>query len=237
MERGVERLPLALGRIPSASGGPGSRRPRRIKGPPDRRLRPRARGHSPTGMAGHLAGRPPKTCNKGLHVSVCRCATFGCRSRCRRGGPWRIRDRAGGRDRRSGGRGLAHHHRARPDQRSGSPTGWSWLPSREGTAPCTSVTRARAARSSSRWWSRRPASRFGGTTRPARSPSRGNSLLVEFTLAAEGSERTRLRVVESGLDLLAWPDAEKERYAEEHNGGWATFLGRLAGLLADRTGG
>jgi hypothetical protein len=59
-------------------------------------------------------------------------------------------------------------------------------------------------------------------------------LLVEFTLVAEGSERTRLRVVESGLDLLAWPDAEKERYAEEHNGGWATFLGRLAGLLADR---
>jgi uncharacterized protein YndB with AHSA1/START domain len=65
-------------------------------------------------------------------------------------------------------------------------------------------------------------------------PVVGNSLLVEFTLVAEGSERTRLRVVESGLDLLAWPDAEKERYAEEHNGGWATFLGRLAGLLADR---
>ncbi len=68
-------------------------------------------------------------------------------------------------------------------------------------------------------------------------PVAGNSLLVEFTLAAEGSERTRLRVVESGLDLLAWPAAEKERYAGEHNGGWATFLGRLAGLLADRTGG
>jgi hypothetical protein len=68
-------------------------------------------------------------------------------------------------------------------------------------------------------------------------PVAGNSLLVEFTLAAEGSERTRLQVVESGLDLLAWPDAEKERYAGEHNGGWITFLGRLAGLLADRTGG
>ena len=68
-------------------------------------------------------------------------------------------------------------------------------------------------------------------------PVAGNSLLVEFTLAAEGRERTRLRVVESGLDRLAWPDAEKERYAGEHNGGWATFLGRLAGLLADRTGG
>jgi uncharacterized protein YndB with AHSA1/START domain len=65
-------------------------------------------------------------------------------------------------------------------------------------------------------------------------PVADNSLLVEFTLVAEGSERTRLRVVESGLDLLAWPDADKVRYAEEHNGGWATFLGRLAGLLADR---
>jgi uncharacterized protein YndB with AHSA1/START domain len=65
-------------------------------------------------------------------------------------------------------------------------------------------------------------------------PVGGNSLLVEFTLVAEASERTRLRVAESGLDLLAWPDAEKERYAEEHNGGWATFLERLVALLADR---
>jgi uncharacterized protein YndB with AHSA1/START domain len=65
-------------------------------------------------------------------------------------------------------------------------------------------------------------------------PTAGNSVLVEFTLVPEGSERTRLRVVESGLDLLPWPDVEKERYAEEHNGGWATFLGRLAGLVSDR---
>ena len=65
-------------------------------------------------------------------------------------------------------------------------------------------------------------------------PVAGNSVLVEFTLVSEGSERTRLRVVESGLDQLAWTDAEKERYAAEHNGGWPTFLGRLASLLADR---
>jgi len=31
--------------------------------------------------------------------------------------------------------------------------------------------------------------------------------LVEFTLTPEGDERTRLRVVESGHELLAWPDA------------------------------
>ncbi len=48
----------------------------------------------------------------------------------------------------------------------------------------------------------------------------------------EGSERTRLRVSESGHELLAWPDAEKQRYADEHRGGWAEFLDRLARILA-----
>ena len=44
-------------------------------------------------------------------------------------------------------------------------------------------------------------------------PVVGNSILVEFTLTPEGNERTLLRVVESGHELLAWPDEEKERYA------------------------
>jgi uncharacterized protein YndB with AHSA1/START domain len=61
-----------------------------------------------------------------------------------------------------------------------------------------------------------------------------NSVLVEFTLTPRGAERTHLRVVESGLELLVWPDPEKERYATEHDGGWAHYLGRLARLLADR---
>ena len=56
-------------------------------------------------------------------------------------------------------------------------------------------------------------------------PVAGNSMLVEFTLVPDGRERTRLQVVESGLELLAWPDAEKDRYAEEHGGG----LGHLPG--------
>ena len=63
-------------------------------------------------------------------------------------------------------------------------------------------------------------------------PVPGNSVLVEFTLTASGPERTLLRVVESGHELLAWTGGEKERYAAEHNGGWADFLGRLAGLYA-----
>ena len=65
-------------------------------------------------------------------------------------------------------------------------------------------------------------------------PVAGNSMLVEFTLTPEGSERTRLRVVESGHELLAWPGAEKERYADEHRDGWAGHLDRLATLLAKR---
>ena len=59
-------------------------------------------------------------------------------------------------------------------------------------------------------------------------------MLVEFTLTPEGDERTRLRVVESGHELRAWPDAEKQRYADEHREAWAEYLDRLAGLLAER---
>jgi uncharacterized protein YndB with AHSA1/START domain len=62
-------------------------------------------------------------------------------------------------------------------------------------------------------------------------PAAGNSMLVEFTLTSEGDERTRLRVVESGHESLDWPDEEKQRYADEHQGGWGTILDRLAGLL------
>jgi uncharacterized protein YndB with AHSA1/START domain len=62
----------------------------------------------------------------------------------------------------------------------------------------------------------------------------GNSMLVEFTLSPEGDERTRLRVVESGHELREWPDAEKQRYADEHQEGWAEFLDRLATVLGKR---
>jgi uncharacterized protein YndB with AHSA1/START domain len=68
-------------------------------------------------------------------------------------------------------------------------------------------------------------------------PVAGNSMVVEFTLHPEGAERTTLRVVESGHELRAWPDTEKDRYAQEHSGGWTTYLHRLAELLAQpRTG-
>jgi uncharacterized protein YndB with AHSA1/START domain len=63
-------------------------------------------------------------------------------------------------------------------------------------------------------------------------PVAGNSMLVEFTLTPEGDERTRLRVAESGHELRAWPDAEKQRYAGEHRDGWVDYLDRLARTLA-----
>ena len=62
-------------------------------------------------------------------------------------------------------------------------------------------------------------------------PVAGNSMLVEFTLTPEGDERTRLRVTESGHEVRDWPDAERQRYADEHREGWGTFLDRLAGVL------
>ncbi|MCU1488839.1 MAG: activator of ATPase 1 family protein [Acidimicrobiaceae bacterium] len=63
-------------------------------------------------------------------------------------------------------------------------------------------------------------------------PVAGNSLLVEFTLTAEGDERTRLRVAESGHELRDWSDDEKQRYADEHQRGWAKFLDRLVSAIA-----
>jgi uncharacterized protein YndB with AHSA1/START domain len=75
---------------------------------------------------------------------------------------------------------------------------------------------------------------FGWDCPRGQEPAAGNSMLVEFTLTPEGDERARLRVVESGHELLAWPGAEKQRYAGEHRGGWPTYLDRLATLLAKR---
>src|ERR1022692_4131791 len=84
-----------------------------------------------------------------------------------------------------------------------------------------------------------PPARFSFRWNPPRGeePGPGNSMLVEFSLTPEGDERTRLRVVESGHELLPWPDDEKKRYADEHRGGWGEYLDRLAALLAKRQSG
>jgi len=64
-------------------------------------------------------------------------------------------------------------------------------------------------------------------------PVVGNSVLVEFTLTPMGDERTRVRVSERGHELRDWPDAEKQRYADEHREGWGDFLDRLAGVATE----
>lgn len=53
-----------------------------------------------------------------------------------------------------------------------------------------------------------------------------NSMLVEFTLQAE-ADGTRLRLVESGFDTIDWSDPQKQKYADDHSGGWQTILRRL----------
>lgn len=63
-------------------------------------------------------------------------------------------------------------------------------------------------------------------------PEPANSVLVEFTLNAQGPERTHLRVVEIGLETVTWPDDEKQSYVEDHNGGWEQCFDRLAVLFA-----
>jgi uncharacterized protein YndB with AHSA1/START domain len=62
-------------------------------------------------------------------------------------------------------------------------------------------------------------------------PGTDNWTLVEFSLSEEGSESTRLTVVESGWPELAVPDDEKQRHADEHRRGWELELGDLVEYL------
>ena len=67
------------------------------------------------------------------------------------------------------------------------------------------------------------------------SPATGTSTLVEFVLAAEGSG-TRLRVVESGFQGLAWPEEDKARYAGENADGWVLEFNQLREYAAGLDG-
>jgi uncharacterized protein YndB with AHSA1/START domain len=62
-------------------------------------------------------------------------------------------------------------------------------------------------------------------------PAAGNSMLVEFSLTRESDELTRLRVTESGHELRDWPEAEKQRYCDDHQDGWGGFLDRLTSVV------
>ncbi len=62
-------------------------------------------------------------------------------------------------------------------------------------------------------------------------PVHGNSTLVEFRLVAEADACTKLTVSETGLDAMAMPADEKQRFADSHRDGWEGCLDRLAALL------
>jgi uncharacterized protein YndB with AHSA1/START domain len=57
-------------------------------------------------------------------------------------------------------------------------------------------------------------------------PTEDNSLLVEFTLTAEGNG-TRLRVTESGFDAMARAGRDMTGYYEAHEKGWDVHLANL----------
>jgi uncharacterized protein YndB with AHSA1/START domain len=65
-------------------------------------------------------------------------------------------------------------------------------------------------------------------------PDSTNAPLVEFTLAEEESEVTRLTLVESGIRAVDWDESEKERYYAEHKAGWEFMTGRLEEYAVSR---
>lgn len=58
-----------------------------------------------------------------------------------------------------------------------------------------------------------------------------NSMLVTFTLTEDSDRRTRLRVVETGLDRPELSDDDKQTYVEEHTHGWQVCGDRLRDLF------
>jgi len=67
---------------------------------------------------------------------------------------------------------------------------------------------------------------------PGERATETNSTLVTFTLVADGDERTRLRVVESGLDQMDMTEDDKRKFFEDHRHGWQVQGDRLRDLFA-----
>jgi uncharacterized protein YndB with AHSA1/START domain len=66
-------------------------------------------------------------------------------------------------------------------------------------------------------------------------PDQRNSALVEFTLIEEAAG-TRLKVLESGIDLVTADEESKARYLKEHEHGWGKHLGEMADYVASKAG-
>ena len=74
---------------------------------------------------------------------------------------------------------------------------------------------------------------FRWVRRPGLVLGSDNTLLVEFILEPE-SGGTRLRVIESGFDVIDWSDDEKAKYAEDHAHGWERCLSQLRDLATTK---
>lgn len=66
---------------------------------------------------------------------------------------------------------------------------------------------------------------------PGDRATEANSTLVTFTLVADGDERTRLRVVETGLEHRDMTDDDKQEFFEQHRHGWHVQADRLRDLF------
>jgi uncharacterized protein YndB with AHSA1/START domain len=64
-------------------------------------------------------------------------------------------------------------------------------------------------------------------------PDQSNSALVEFSLIEEAGG-TRLKVVESGIDLVTHDEQSNARYVEEHGHGWGKHFGELRDYVASK---
>jgi uncharacterized protein YndB with AHSA1/START domain len=62
-------------------------------------------------------------------------------------------------------------------------------------------------------------------------PDEDNSTLVEMRLTVENGG-TRLRMVETGIADLPWPEAERAKYEDEYRLGWEHTFERLEAYLA-----
>jgi uncharacterized protein YndB with AHSA1/START domain len=66
-------------------------------------------------------------------------------------------------------------------------------------------------------------------------PDESNSALVEFSLIPE-AQGTRLRVLESGFDVVSDSEADRASYRESHEHGWEKHFGELLDYVASRPG-
>lgn len=64
--------------------------------------------------------------------------------------------------------------------------------------------------------------------------SERNSMLVEFAFSAEG-DKTRIRVTETGLSEINWPEEQKASYVSQSSNGWPIHLAHLNDYVSRRT--